>query len=118
MCVRVRLADSCARERLRRAQADRSIETNGGLFLHLSAGELFALERGMIWFFEREQDFIVCEVRKTADDSAYEFEVAASNGAPAVRHFDSPHDLIEAYIKEQKRLLADGWHPTMELAAE
>ena len=96
---------------------DYSIKRNIGLFVRLPAGEFLAFDCGMIWFFERERDLIVCEVRKTADETAYEFEVAASNAPPAVRHFDSPHDLIEAYIKEQKRLLADGWHPTMELGA-
>lgn len=72
----------------------------------------------VIWFFEREQDLVVCEVRKTEDETAYEFEVAPSNAPPAVQHFDSPHDLIEAYLKEQKRLLAEGWHPTTALDAE
>jgi hypothetical protein len=70
----------------------------------------------MIWFFERERDLIVCEVRKTEDDTAYEFEVSASNAAPAVHHFKSAHDLIETYVREQRRLLAEGWHPRVSLA--
>ena len=71
----------------------------------------------MIWFFEREQDLVVCEVRKTDDESAYEFELAPSNAPPAVQHFISPGDLIEAYLKEQKRLLSEGWHPRTTLEA-
>lgn len=81
-------------------------------------GETFATRRGMIWFFQREHDLIVCEVRKTPDDTAYEFEVAPSNAPADVRHFDSPHDLIEAYLGEQRRLLNAGWRPTAALEAQ
>lgn len=70
----------------------------------------------MIWFFEREPHLVVCEVRKTSDETAYEFEVSPSNAPPAIQHFESPRDLIDAYLKEQKRLLAEGWHPRASLA--
>ncbi|HEY3884679.1 MAG TPA: hypothetical protein VGL62_05695 [Vicinamibacterales bacterium] len=69
----------------------------------------------MIWFFEREQDLVMCEVRKTRDDMAYEFEVSPSNAPAAVHLFKAPGELIETYLREQKRLLADGWRPTTAL---
>ena len=69
----------------------------------------------MIWFFEREPHLVVCEVRKSSDETAYEFEISPSNAPPALQQFESPHELIEAYLKAQKRLLADGWHPRATL---
>ena len=64
----------------------------------------------MIWFYEKQDDLLVCEVRKTQDDSAYEFEIAYSQG-PDTRRFDSPSDLIAGYLTELSRLKAAGWHP-------
>jgi hypothetical protein len=65
----------------------------------------------MIWFFERESSLIVCEIRRAADDEAkFEFEVADAEG-PTTRRFDSPKELISAYLHEQSRLMAQGWRP-------
>lgn len=69
----------------------------------------------MIWFFERQSHLVVCEVRKTCDDTAYEFEVSPSNAPPAVLHFKTPQALIEGYLREQRRLLNEGWHPRATL---
>jgi hypothetical protein len=65
----------------------------------------------MIWFFEKQDSLLVCEIRKTEDDTpSYEFEIADSNG-PTTHRFASPADLIAKYLNEQTRLLADGWRP-------
>jgi hypothetical protein len=65
----------------------------------------------MIWFFERESNFIVCEIRRAADDdSTFEFEVADAEG-PTTHRFESPTELIAKYLYEQSRLLAQGWRP-------
>lgn len=65
----------------------------------------------MIWFLEKEKDLLVCEIRRAADDdSIYEFEIAAPSG-PTTHRFDSPTELIAAYLGEQSRLIAEGWRP-------
>jgi hypothetical protein len=71
---------------------------------------LLRLLSGVIWFLERQNDLLVCEIRKTAGDTAYEFEVADSNG-PTTHRFDSPGDLIAEYLNEHSRLIAEGWRP-------
>ena len=65
----------------------------------------------MIWFLERESELIVCEIRRAHDnEETFEFEIAASEG-PKTQRFDSPHELIAAYLGEQSRLMAQGWRP-------
>jgi hypothetical protein len=65
----------------------------------------------VIWLFEREDELIVCEIRRAADDEeTFEFEVADSKG-PTTLRFDSPSDLIKKYLYEQSKLMAQGWRP-------
>jgi len=65
----------------------------------------------MIWFFEKQDDLLVCEIRRAADnDQKFEFEIADSAG-PTTRRFDSPSELIANYLREQSRLMAHGWRP-------
>jgi hypothetical protein len=65
----------------------------------------------VIWFLEKEEDMLVCEIRRPADaPAAYEFEIADSTG-PTTHRFDSPTELIAKYLTEQSRLIAEGWKP-------
>lgn len=81
------------------------------------AGDLPLLSP-VIWFFERESDLIVCEIRRAADDEeTFEFEIADAQG-PTTRRFDSPKELIATYLDEQSRLLAEGWQPRNASALE
>jgi len=65
----------------------------------------------VIWFFERESELIVCEIRRAADDEqTFEFEVASADG-PKTQRFASPRELIATYLGEQSRLMAQGWRP-------
>lgn len=64
----------------------------------------------MVWFLEKQDDLLVCEIRKTDDATLYEFEIADSQG-PTTHRFDSPRDLIAKYLNEQSRLMAEGWRP-------
>jgi len=65
----------------------------------------------MVWFLEREDDLIVCEIRRAADDEAkFEFEMADSEG-PTTLRFETGADLIKKYLYEQSKLLAQGWRP-------
>ena len=65
----------------------------------------------MIWFFEKQDSLLVCEIRKTEEDKpCYEFEIADAQG-PTTHRFVSPSDLIAKYLNEQARLMAEGWRP-------
>jgi hypothetical protein len=64
----------------------------------------------VIWFYERQDALLVCEIRKAKDDRTYEFEIADSVG-PNTQRFESPKDLINAYLIEESRLRAAGWRP-------
>jgi hypothetical protein len=65
----------------------------------------------VIWFFERENALIVCEIRRAADDlRAFEFEMADAEG-PTTLRYDTPRELIAGYLDLQSRLLAAGWRP-------
>jgi hypothetical protein len=65
----------------------------------------------VIWFFEKDADLLVCEIRRCADDQpGYEFEIAAATG-PTTLKFDTPKELIAKYLREQTRLISEGWRP-------
>lgn len=64
----------------------------------------------MVWFLEKQNDLLVCEIRKTDDEATYEFEIADAQG-PTTHRFDSPTALISTYLTEQRRLIAEGWRP-------
>jgi hypothetical protein len=106
-CVRRRLHGGCgAHTAHRRARDFRD-------FLDFSAaatGVALADSRRVIWFFEKEADLLVCEIRHAESGAAYEFEIADSTG-PTTHRFDSPTELIAKYLDEQSRLLAEGWRP-------
>ena len=70
---------------------------------------------GVIWFFEKNTEVVVCEIRRAADDRArYEFKIAAAEG-PKTRRFNSPSELISNYLSEQARLIKEGWRPRADL---
>ena len=64
----------------------------------------------MVWFLEKQDDLLVCEIRKTDDETTYEFEIADAQ-APTTYRFESPKDLIAKYLTEQRRLMSEGWRP-------
>ena len=64
----------------------------------------------MFWFFERQKDVLMCEIRRGDDDRSYELEIAGSK-APLTRRFNSLQEVIASYVEEQTRLMADGWRP-------
>lgn len=65
----------------------------------------------MIWFLEKKDDLLVCEIRHSQDDqSVYEFEIADAKG-PTTLRFESPKELIAKYLEQHSRLMAEGWRP-------
>jgi hypothetical protein len=71
----------------------------------------------MTWFLERQDDLLICEIRKTEDETSYEFEIAGAKG-PTIHRLVSPADLIAKYLNEQSRLRADGWRPRAHIPAD
>lgn len=65
----------------------------------------------MIWFLEKQNDLLVCEIRHAAGaDGIYEFEIADARG-PTTLRFDSPAALIAKYLEQHAQLMAAGWRP-------
>jgi hypothetical protein len=76
-----------------------------------SHGHALAQGSGVIWFYEKQDDLLVCEIRRAEDDqSAFEFEIADSKG-PTTHRFGSAKELIAKYLEEQARLMREGWRP-------
>ena len=65
----------------------------------------------MIWFLEKEDHLLVCEIRRAAGSEAgFEFEIADATGPTTVR-CESPKELIAKYLAEHSRLMRAGWRP-------
>ena len=63
----------------------------------------------MIWFLEKQDDRLICEIRHAAGTQGYEFEIAGAKEMTV--HCDSPKELIATYLDEHSRLMRDGWRP-------
>lgn len=62
----------------------------------------------MIWFFERQGQYVRCETRKTAD-GAYELVTTREDGSEQVERFDDSADLAKRQVEVEQSLTADGW---------
>lgn len=80
------------------------------VFSRKRRGRALAPDLDVVWFLEKQNDLLVCEIRKTDDETTYEFEIADSHG-PTTLRFESPTALIAKYLTEQRRLMAEGWRP-------
>ena len=82
-----------------------------GRFLRVGNGPALAPGAPVIWFLEKHDDLLVCEIRRAeANAELYEFEIADAAG-PRIMRFNSPKELIARYLDEHARLMADGWRP-------
>jgi hypothetical protein len=66
----------------------------------------------VVWFLEREDDLLICEIRQDEATAVYEFEIAGRDGKPTTLTFDTPTELITTYLDNQSRLMAQGWRPS------
>jgi hypothetical protein len=64
----------------------------------------------VIWFLERKDDLLVCEIRRAAGARGYEFEIADAAG-PNTVHCQSPAELITKYLEVHSHLMREGWRP-------
>ena len=70
----------------------------------------------MIWFLEKKDEVMVCEIRRAAGRAGYEFEIADAAG-PNTIHCASSTDLIARYLLVHSRLMRAGWRPRAGNAA-
>ena len=75
-----------------------------------SRGAPIAVETTVLWFLEKKDDLLVCEIRRAAGTRGYEFEIADATG-PRTIHCESPQELIAKYLAEHSRLVREGWRP-------
>jgi len=66
--------------------------------------------RIVIWFLEKKDDLLVCEIRRAPGSAGYEFEIADASG-PKTIHCQSSKELIARYLQVHARLMRDGWRP-------
>ena len=78
---------------------------------HKKGWQVYCSCAAVVWFLEKQNDVLVCEIRKADDDSSYEFEIAGAAAEPTTYRFASPADLIANYLKEHSRLMSEGWRP-------
>jgi hypothetical protein len=69
------------------------------------------LEARMVWFLERGESRLVCEIRRIDNSDTYEFELGPEGQPAETVQFASPSQLIDAYLRRQSALQADGWRP-------
>jgi hypothetical protein len=65
----------------------------------------------MVWLLERGDTRVVCEIRRSESDDTYEFELARPGQPPVTELFECPSQLIDAYLKKQSLLRAEGYRP-------
>jgi hypothetical protein len=70
-------------------------------------------EAHMIWFLERESQLLICEIRRADEGETFEFEMAPPDGPAQTRHYRTPTELIDHYLRTQVALQAQGWRPRL-----
>ena len=65
----------------------------------------------MIWFLERGNSRLACELRRSEQSNLYEFEVHGGEGQNEMLACESPTELIEKYLRRHAQLQAEGWRP-------
>ena len=77
-------------------------------FSSLTNGIGFALYPNMVWFFERDDEVVACEVRREPEG----FEVAYQQGSQRrSRVVQAPEELFAELENAAAALVRDGWIP-------
>ena len=62
----------------------------------------------MVWFFERQGEYVRCETRKAAD-GAFELVTTAVDGTERVERFEDSAALARRQVAIERELASDGW---------
>jgi len=63
----------------------------------------------MVFFFERQGQFIRCESRPAEKGGGYELAVIYPDGREEIEHFDDPVELNRRQMELESALTATGW---------
>jgi hypothetical protein len=63
----------------------------------------------MVFFFERQGQFIRCESRPAESGSGYELMVVYPDGREEIEHFDDPIELNHRQMQLEAQLTSGGW---------
>jgi hypothetical protein len=63
----------------------------------------------MVWFYERQGNFIRCETRVAASGNGFELVVIQPDGSERVEQFDDSSTLARRQAELESSLTHDGW---------
>jgi len=63
----------------------------------------------MLWFFERRNERVVCEIRPALDPGQFELIWTASDGGVHAEQSSNPAYLEQKLLELERRLGRDGW---------
>jgi hypothetical protein len=65
----------------------------------------------MMWFLERGERRLACELRRLEEGNRYEFALQGPDGPMETVAYETPTQMIEAYLHRHAQLQAEGWRP-------
>ena len=63
----------------------------------------------MVWFYERQGNFIRCETRNANTGAGFELVIIQPDGSERVEHFDDSATLARRQSGLENSLTHDGW---------
>lgn len=63
----------------------------------------------MMWFFERDQQHLRCELRREMDGRGYELVVTEPDGTERTERFAEAGECVERLLALQAELIEQGW---------
>jgi hypothetical protein len=69
----------------------------------------------MVWFLERGECRVACELRRLELSNRYEFAVQGPEGPRETLACDTPTEMIETFLRRHAELQAEGWRPSVPL---
>ena len=63
----------------------------------------------MLWFFERRNERMRCEIRREGVGAGFEMIVTCPDGSQRMERFEETNDLIRRTLDFQRELLERGW---------
>lgn len=63
----------------------------------------------MFWFFEKDGQRLLCEIRPSSHAAGFEMEVITADGQKTVESASDPNQLALRWHELEQRLKRDGW---------
>jgi hypothetical protein len=68
------------------------------------------VQPGMIWFYERGEERLRCEVRLAPDREGYELVIVRPDGTESIEHFTLLHQVLRREHELHRAWGAQGWN--------